>query len=174
VNTKRYLHAAKATAFFVAAMGAASGAYAVDGCKILLCMAGPWKNIAECKKDVEKVLHDSAKGKPFPVCTMSDGGSAAAEEFNSELTCPPFYSYYDSETNKWASCKYPNKVDVYIDGQLWSRVHFDYAGNTSTWYSDAAKASLDPATLDPRYDLDKAIWDAIPVPPPPPESTGGD
>ncbi len=159
-----------------AALGvtASAPAYAVDGCKLLLCLAGPWGSISECVGTVQQALHDLARGRPFPVCDMGGSDTSAQNTWNSQGTCPPWYRNYNDYNGNYVSCTYPSKIDVKVNGQLWTTVNWDMSGNTSTWYSDAAKAALSGSQLDPKYDQDKAQWEAEQQPPPPgPGNDGG-
>ncbi|MEP6874817.1 MAG: hypothetical protein ABI887_10675 [Burkholderiales bacterium] len=50
---------------------------AVDGCKVLLCLAGNWKNISQCRPDVEQAMRDVARGRGWA------SGAAAASSAGS-------------------------------------------------------------------------------------------
>ena len=41
-------------------------AHDVDGCKLLLCMAGNWQNISQCTPTVRQALRDVARGRGWP------------------------------------------------------------------------------------------------------------
>jgi hypothetical protein len=49
-------------------------AHAADGCKVLLCLAGNWKNIAACEPEVRQALRDVSRGRGWPSCSTSSGG----------------------------------------------------------------------------------------------------
>src|SRR5687768_18553801 len=53
---------------------ASAAASAVDGCQVLLCLAGNWRSIQQCVPPVIQVLKDLARGKAFPKCDL--GGSS--------------------------------------------------------------------------------------------------
>lgn len=96
------------------------------------------------------------------------------QQWTNEATCPPFYSNWNPESGAWQSCNYAGVVSVRVNGAWWSDVYVDVWGgsNTSTHYSDAARAQLTPTgQIDPTYDNDAAAY--VPPPPPPPEGGGG-
>lgn len=155
-------------------LGVSPSAHAVDGCKLLLCISGNWKGIPMCVPVVQQALKDLAKGKGWPTCSMSGAGNNGYFSWTNEATCPPFYSNYNPESGAWQSCNYAGVVSVQMNGAWWSDVFVDVWGgsNTSTRYSDAARAQLAPTgQLDPTYDNDAAAY--VPPPPPPPEGGGG-
>lgn len=53
-------------------------AHAVDGCKVLMCLAGNWKQIESCQPDVHQALHDVAKGRGWPSCSMSNSSASSS------------------------------------------------------------------------------------------------
>src|SRR5438132_12016704 len=63
--SKRIVIAAVALASAFAAVPAR----AVDGCTVLLCLAGPWQSIGECVAPVEQLFADLWNGDPFPGCS---------------------------------------------------------------------------------------------------------
>jgi len=139
--------------------------HAADGCKFLLCIAGPWQQIAECRPTVLQVFRDTALGKPFPACDTSGESSQALNELNTHTTCPEMYRQYNDYSGAYVGCAYRWKIDVYIDGyDLWETVYWDLFG-TSTWYSPSAEEMLGPDSLDPKYEQDQAAWDKAHQPP---------
>ena len=56
------------------ALGLSGPAHSVDGCKLLLCMAGNWQNISQCTPTVRQALGDVARGRGWPTCSM--GGNS--------------------------------------------------------------------------------------------------
>lgn len=144
--------------------GMAPKAHAVDGCKLLLCLAGNWKNIGECVPTVRQALRDLARGHAFPSCAMSSAGNNSAFQWANEATCPPWYSNYNWRTGAWQSCSYPGVITVSMNGVWWADVFVDPSGgNTSTSYSQAARDQLaNTAGVDPTFDMDRARY----VPPP--------
>lgn len=158
-------------------LGMLSGQFvaAADGCKFLLCIAGPWQQIVQCRPTVLEVFRDLALGRPFPACDLSGEGNSAASQWTTEETCPNFYRHYHPNSGAYLRCTFAGKIDVLINGSLWSTVYWDRSGRagTSTWYSDEARTSLTADLLDPRYDADKAAWDALHPPVPPDGDVGG-
>ncbi|RRS01178.1 hypothetical protein EIP75_21625 [Aquabacterium soli] len=135
--------------------------YAADGCKFLLCIAGPWKSIPLCVPTVKEVFRDIAKGHGIPSCSMSGAGNSAANNWvNSEQACPVMYRYYGDYG--YQGCRYPGQITVLVDGQPWSTVYWDMAGNTSTFWTDKARTALTStpgsAPLDTTYDTDYATY----------------
>ena len=79
---------------------APSPAHAVDGCKVLLCLAAPsWRSIPECVPTINQLHRDLARGKPFPVCSMAGAGNSANNTWASAPGyCPPQYTrVFDGE-----------------------------------------------------------------------------
>jgi hypothetical protein len=147
-----------------ATLGALSAApaYAVDGCKLLLCLAGNWKNIGACSGTVLQAFKDMAKGKPFPTCAMSGAGNAAGNTWADKGSCPAMYRMYDGDGN-YSGCTYPGRITVNINGALWSEVYWNFSGNTVTWYSDTARTQLtqpNAAPLDDTFYNDLKLWNA--------------
>ena len=148
----------------------AAPAHATDGCKVLLCLAGNWSNISQCRPEVEQAMWDASHGRGWPSCNMG-GSSAANLQWASEATCPPFYSTYNMDTGQWAGCRYSGVVSVKVNGLPWSDLYWSTSGGpTSTRYYDQARTALG-ANIDPTYARDAAAY----VPPaPPPPCVGGD
>lgn len=143
-----------------------TSAHAADGCKFLLCIAGPWSSISQCVPTVHEVFRDLARGRGFPTCNMSGAGNSAGNAWATEATCPIMYRQYDAESGAYASCTYPGRISVYINGALWSQVYWNTSGNTSTWYSDAARTSLTQpgaAPLDDTFLNDVTGWNSYQV-----------
>jgi len=142
----------------------ATSAHAVDGCRFLLCIAGPWASIAACRPTVHEVLHDLAKGRPIPTCDMSGPGNGANNIWTNEASCPSMYRLHNADSGAYGGCTYPGRIAVYVDGELWSQVYWNMSGNTSTWYSDAARSGLTqhpgPSPLDDTFLRDLTGWNA--------------
>lgn len=137
-------------------------AHALDGCKVLLCIAGPWQTIPECIPDVREALRRAARGKPWPTCAMAGAGSnTASVNFTSPSTaCPPQYlDVVKDECGRVLSsnCRMAGSVDIGMGGQLLMQVWFTDGTWTSTWYSDQARTMFG-AWIDPRYDTDYFAW----------------
>lgn len=145
-------------------------AFAADGCKVLLCLAGNWSRVAECVPPVRQYFRDALRGRPFPTCAMAgpSGTEAAvapaqAEQiFVTEDICPPMYRLYgNDDSGGYLGCVYPMMFQVSINGTLWNKVYFDLNGSTSTWYSVDARTALTAAGdgwIDTRFDTDYAAW----------------
>lgn len=147
-------------------------AAAVDGCKVLLCLAAPnWRAIPQCVPTINQLLHDLSRGRPFPTCSMSGAGNTAANQWASAPdNCPPQYTHvFDGPNGPIYSCNYTGAVAVNIDGSLWARTWWNMGGESVTEYTPAAKARL--TTWDTRFEDDYAVWLAITPPPALPCST---
>ena len=141
---------------------ATAPAFAVDGCRVLLCLAGDWQRIAECRGEVRQALRDVSRGRPWPVCTLAGGPaqSASHEWASAPDNCPPQYTeVHAGEEGTRYSCRAAGVVRVRIDGAPWAQVWWDAAGGTATDYSPAARARLG-AAIDPTFDADLAGWQA--------------
>ena len=144
-------------------------AQAVDGCKVLLCFAAPsWRSIAQCVPPIEEVLRDLARGRAFPTCAMAGPTNSASHHWaNAPTYCPPQYTHvYEAERGPVYSCEYAGAVAVNIDGALWARTWWNFAGDTSTEFGPAAKAQL--GAWDTKFDTDFAAWLASQPPAEPP------
>ena len=150
-----------ALALTVLGLGTSPPAHAVDGCKVLLCMAGNWRRIAPCEPTVRQALRDVARGRGWPQCGMS-GNSETANQFVPPVNCP---EQYRTEVLDWNDrlayvCPYSGVVLVAVDGQPWSRTWWSMDGDTVTEWLPAARAALAarPDALDSRFDDDHAAW----------------
>lgn len=144
-------------------MFSTTSAHAADGCKFLLCIAGPWSSIAECRPTVYEVFHDLSRGRPFPTCDMSGPGNSANNVWTDAASCPSMYRLYDPDSGAYAGCTYPGRIAVYVNGGLWSQVYWDMSANTATWYSEAARSSLTQpgvAPLDDSFLSDLMNWNS--------------
>lgn len=146
-------------ALLVVLAGFTAPARAVDGCKVLLCFAAPsWRDIPECVPPIRQVLHDLARGKPFPTCAMSGPANSASHQWSSAPAyCPPQYTrVVDGENGPIYSCDYIGAFAVRIDGSLWARTWWNFGGDTVTEFAPAAKTQL--GTWNTRFDDDYANW----------------
>ena len=144
-------------------------ARAVDGCKVLLCLAAPsWRSIPECVPTINQLHRDLARGKPFPVCSMAGAGNSANNDWASApANCPPQYTrVFDGESGPIYSCDYAGAVTVAINGAPFTRTWWNMDGDTVTEFTPAAKAQL--GTWDSKFDDDYATWFASLPPPAPP------
>ena len=134
-------------------------AYAVDGCLVLLCFAAPnWRAIPQCVPPIQSVLHDLARGRPFPTCAMSGAGNRASHQWAGAPTfCPPQYTHVgESESGLVYSCDYTGAVSVTINGALWARTWWSLSGGTATEFTPVAKTTL--RAWDTKFDTDYASW----------------
>lgn len=150
--------------FFIGVFGllAAPSAQAADGCKFLLCIAGPWNSIAECRPTVREVFRDLARGRPFPMCAMSGAGNAASNNWATEQTCPAMYRQYNHD-GMYSGCTYPGRIEVFIEGRPWSTVYWGFGDNTSTYWTPEALSKLNQpgaAPVDQTFQNDVNSWNA--------------
>ena len=131
------------------------------GCKLLLCMAGNWKNISQCEPTVRQALRDAARGRNWPTCSMG-GSSASANQYVAPQQCAPQYrtSWEDRNGNIIYSCPYSGVIHVAIEGEPWSRTCWSPSGDSVVEWLPAAKAAFagTPDVMDDRFDRDHAIW----------------
>ncbi len=136
-------------------------AHAVDGCKLLLCMAGNWKNISQCEPTVRQALRDAARGRGWPSCDMG-GSSASANQYVAPQQCAPQYrtSWEDRNGNIIYSCPYSGVIHVAVEGQAWSRTWWSPSGDSVVEWLPAAKAAFagTPGAMDDQFDRDYAAW----------------
>jgi hypothetical protein len=126
---------------------------------VLLCFAAPsWRSIPQCVPPIQSVLHDLARGRPFPTCSMSGNGNQATNRWSSAPAyCPPQYTVtIEGPNGPIQQCLYAAAVSVTIDGAPWLRTWWNFSGETVTEYLPAAKASL--GTWESRFDDDYAAW----------------
>ena len=157
---------AKFMLLFVAGF-ATTPAIAVDGCLVLLCFAAPsWRAIPRCVPPIRQVLHDLARGHVFPTCAMSGPANSASHRWaQAPNYCPPQYTrVIDGESVPIYTCDYTGAVAVNIEGALWARTWWSFAGDTVTEFTPTAKAQL--GTWDTKFDDDYVAWRA-PLPPQP-------
>lgn len=159
-------------ALFVALAGfmSAPQAQAADGCKVLLCLAGNWKNISQCVPDVREAMRDAARGRGWPRCdfTSSDSGGGGTPNTRANMqsayapgACPVQYTQrFFVEGSEYWSCSFTYFVDVVVDGRQWSRVWLNNDEDSATEYFEAARAQLPADQIDPRFDNDFAAYEA--------------
>lgn len=143
-------------------IGAAMPAWAVDGCKVLLCLAGPWESIPACVGEVEQLFRDLWNGDPFPSCSFASGvtytpnilaptadTASAANNWLAQWAavpdpnCPPQYvTRFDAIGRSKYGCMYVGMIAVRIDGQLWSRTYWNVGGGSVTELSSYARSVL--------------------------------
>jgi hypothetical protein len=153
------------TALGAAVLSVALSARAVDGCLVLLCLAAPsWSSIAQCVPPIQSLLNDLAHGRPFPTCDMAGAGNAASnQDASAPAFCPAQYTTaFDLEAGTRFECRFNGAISTTIDGALWTRTWWSFAGETVTEYTPVAKAAL--GSFDTRYDDDYAAWLATQAP----------
>ena len=146
----------------VLAFGLSTPAHAVDSCKVLLCMAGNWKNISQCEPTVRQALRDVARGRGWPQCGMG-GNSGTANQYLSPDQCPEQYRTIagtDDNNRVIYSCPFAGVIHVAVEGQPWSRSWWSPSGDTVVEWLPAAKAAFanTPESMDDRFDRDHAAW----------------
>ncbi len=144
-----------------ASLGLPGTAHAVDGCKVLLCMAGNWRQIAPCEPTVRQALRDVARGRGWPQCGMSSG-SETANQYVAPANCPEQYrtEHRDDIGQIGYSCPFDGVVLVAVEGQPWSRTWWSTAGDTVVEWLPAARLALAsrPDVMDSRFTDDHAAW----------------
>lgn len=144
------------------ALGLSGPAHAVDGCKLLLCMAGNWKNISQCEPTVRQALRDVARGRGWPTCSMS-GSSGTGNQYVAPEQCPEQYrtiSGTDDNGRVIYSCPFSGVIHVAVEGRPWSRTWWSPSGDSVVEWLPAAKAAFasSPDSMDDKFDRDHAAW----------------
>lgn len=142
--------------------GMASSARADDGCTVVLCLAGNWKQIDQCVPPVKKALRDLARGLGLPSCDMASAGDSGSAGARNQMligeTCPPQYSYFIRNGDGQIvgrQCTVSGAITVAVDGLPWSVTYWN-GSNSATWFSDQARQGLGAG--DSQYDADLAVW----------------
>ena len=161
----------------VGASMASTPVRAADGCTVLLCLAGNWGRIEQCRPPVEEALRDVARGRGWPSCGMG-GTSNAGNTYIAPERCPAQYItivFVGDGGSPIATCPWAGVIDVAVEGAPWTRTWWSTSGDSVTEWLPAAKAAFarDPSVMDDRYDRDLAAWSATLATPAPPEPTGG-
>ena len=144
-------------------------AQAVDGCRLMLCLAAPkWQEVPMCEPTVRQALRDLAHGKPFPRCPAAEPAADSNHDWAvAPDNCPPQYTIeIDGPGSKVYNCQFIGAMSIRIDGSLWTRTWWSLTGDSVTEYTPAAKIRL--GTWDTRFDDDYALWLATQPPPSPP------
>ena len=144
------------------ALGLSGPAHAVDGCKVLLCMAGNWQNIGQCTPTVRQALRDAALGRRWPSCSMS-GDSDSGNEYVVPEQCPEQYvtnTGHDERGQPIYSCPFNGVIHVTVKGRPWSRTWWTPSGDAVIQWLPAARAAFasSPNAMDDRYDREHAAW----------------
>lgn len=163
---------ATTTAFAVLLMlGLSPAANAVDGCKVLLCLAAPdWSRIQECVPTIHQLHRDLARGRPFPRCETAGAGTDSGNDYTDPpWFCPAQYTHREETEDRviWR-CDYAGAIWTLVNGQPFTRTWWNEWGGSVTEYSDYAKGQL--GTWNPRFDDEYAEWAA--AQPPAPSCTG--
>ncbi len=179
------MRAVCATALAATLIGVPQPARA-DGCTVLLCLAGNWRNISQCVPPVRKALRDLALGRSFPMCAFAElpalpgwNGSSgttsqdphalqsAASRSGASLRwaqdgfCPLQYrTPLENESGAVTHylCDFMGAIEVSINGQLWNRTWWSTSGDSVTEWTDAARSSLPQAAADDRFERDYLQW----------------
>ena len=141
--------------------GAAGPARAIDGCKVLLCLAGPWQGIPACVSEIEQLFRDLWSGDPFPSCSVATGtsyapgvanapGAGIASASNTWLAqwipvpdpnCPAQYlTIAGGNPRAMYGCRYAGMIPVRIGGQLWSTTYWSVGMGSVTELSAYARS----------------------------------
>jgi hypothetical protein len=142
-------------------LGLTGPAHAVDGCKLLLCMAGNWQAISQCTPTVREALRDIARGRVWPTCGMG-GDSGSGNQYLAPEQCPEQYrtSSTDESGRVYYSCPFSGAIQVAVAGQPWSRTWWSPSGDSVVEWLPAAKVAFanSPDAMDERFDRDHATW----------------
>lgn len=162
-----YRHVTRCLAGLVILTATATPALAVDGCKVLLCFAGNWRDISECRPEVEQALKDQAKGKGWPTCkeTQPDGSVKTDNSIVPRTVFGPSCPYWARQwtfvpewgdiTDKevyglWRmSCAVTEIMAVTIDGKPWKKSYLMPDGSTLDEWSPEALAAMAGVDLGP-------------------------
>ena len=142
-------------------LGLSGPAHAVDGCKVLLCMAGNWQNISQCEPTVRQALRDVARGRGWPSCSMG-GNNATGNQYVAPEQCPEQYriSSVDWRDRIVYSCPFSGVIHVAVEGRPWARTWWSPSGDSVVEWLPSAKAAFasTPDAMDVRFDRDHAAW----------------
>lgn len=169
--------AMKAASAALALMGCAvfTPAHAIDGCKVLLCLAAPdWRQIAQCVPTIQELFRDLRRGRPFPHCAMA--GASTGGELQPAYApggCPPQYTIEESTDREPVyHCRYTGVIRVRVNGEPWTNVWWNFDGDSVSEYLPPAKSQL--GTWNTRFDAEFDAWlRSRPPESPPTDSTGG-
>lgn len=144
-------------------------ATAFNGCKVILCLTGPWQQISECVPDVKEALRCIARGRCWPSCPSAPGVTLAPA---SPAACPPQYGLYEVDAcgrQVMTGCTKNLAIDVAFEGiPSWVRIWTNTGDGSQavTQYSEPARA-LYGEHVNLQFDTDYANWLALqPTEPP--------
>ena len=151
-----------------ASLSLVSGAaYSSDGCTVLLCLAGNWRQIGQCVPPVQQAFRDLARGRAWPTCDMGgspySSGTGASNRNLNVRDCPGPYLYeifYDGSFVGY-ECSLRGVIEVQVNGRLWSQTYWDAAGTSITDYLAPAQAQL--ADYDRAFEEAMSAWRATPA-----------
>jgi hypothetical protein len=144
----------------------AAPAQAIDGCKVMLCLAAPnWREVPLCVPTIHELMRHLAKGRSFPICKGAGPDNGADNEWaGAPNNCPVQYVFeVDGPNGPRLRCKYTGAIVVKVASTVWTRTWWTFDGDSVTEFSAAAKAQL--GKWDTRFDDDYASWLAA-LPPP--------
>jgi hypothetical protein len=147
----------------------ATPAHAIDGCKVMLCLAAPnWREVPLCVPTIHELMQHLARGRSFPMCKGAGPDNGADNLWATAPTnCPVHYVYeVDGPNGPRPRCRYTGAVTVKVGNAVWTRTWWTFDGDSVTEFSAAAKAQL--GKWDTRFDDDYASWLASLPPPAPP------
>ena len=141
-------------------IGFTGPANAVDGCKLLLCMAGDWRHISECTPTVRQALRDVTRGRGWPRCTLASG-STSANHFVAPEQCPQQYQTaegFDENNQVIRSCPFSGVIHLSVNHQPWSRTWWSASGDSVVEWLPAARAALanTPGSMDNEFERTRA------------------
>lgn len=162
------MHRVVGQAILVASLAALAGpARSADGCTVLLCLAGNWRQIGQCVPPVQQAFRDLARGRAWPTCDMGgspySSGTGASSRSLSVRECPGPYLYetfYDGSFVGY-ECSLQGVIEVQINSQLWSQTYWDASGTSITNYLSPAQAQL--VEYDRAFEEANAAWRATPA-----------
>ena len=123
------------------------------GCQVILCLANPGgpEQYTECVPPIEKLWRALRHGDPFPTCDFGAGGSqgtSASNTFASAAYCREDLLYWGGPEKSELLCGARGAINVDIDGELYTRVWWDAAGEDRTitefYGAGSTEAPYDP------------------------------
>ena len=148
------------------ALFSSNPAHALDGCRVMLCLAAPnWREVPLCVPTINDLMKHLAKGRPFPICAGAGPDTAADNAWaTAPSNCPVQYIFEVNGPNgPVLHCQYTGAVQVKVKNVMWSRTWWTFAGESVTEFSAEAKRQL--GSWDTQFDDDYAKWFAS-LPPP--------
>jgi hypothetical protein len=134
-------------------------AHAIDGCRVMLCLAAPkWREVPLCVPTINELMKHLARGRPFPICKGGGPDNGADNIWaTAPRNCPVQYIFeVDGPNGPRQRCKYIGAVEVKVNNVSWTRTWWTFAGESVTEYSAEAKRQL--GSWDSQFDDDYAAW----------------